>query len=58
MKKHLLMLAIASSCMIAGQASAMTKDEYNFDKENNESDYKVSKSKCDAMNDNAKVVFE
>ncbi|MBU1361027.1 MAG: hypothetical protein KKC79_13210 [Gammaproteobacteria bacterium] len=56
MKKHLLMLAIASSCFVAGQAGAMTKDEYKVAKEKIEADYKVDKTKCDTMKDNAKDV--
>jgi len=62
MKKHLLMLAIASSCLVATQAGAagaagtMTKDEYKVAKEKIEADYKVDKAQCDTMKDNAKDV--
>jgi len=57
MKKHLLMLAIASSCLLGAQASnAMTKDEYKVAKEKIEADYKVDKAQCDTMKDNAKDV--
>ncbi|GAA4355174.1 hypothetical protein GCM10023165_47050 [Variovorax defluvii] len=56
MKKHLLMLAIASSCLIAGQAGAMTKDEYKAAKDKIEANYKADKAKCDALKDNAKDV--
>ncbi|MDM0113214.1 hypothetical protein QTI66_13735 [Variovorax sp. J22R133] len=55
MKKHLLMLAVAT-CFVAGQASAMTKDEYDVAKTKIEADYKVDKAGCDAMKDNAKDV--
>lgn len=56
MKKHLLMLALASSCLIATHASALTKDEYKAGKDKIEADYKVDKAKCDALKDNAKDV--
>jgi hypothetical protein len=58
MKKHLLMLAIASSCLVATQAGAMSQDEYKVAKEKIEADYKVDKAKCDPMKDNAKDVCE
>ncbi|MDM0074193.1 hypothetical protein QTH90_07370 [Variovorax sp. J2P1-59] len=58
MKKHLLMIAIASTCLIAGQASAMTSDEYKVAKEKIEADYKVDKAKCDTLKDNAKDVCD
>ena len=58
MKKHLLMLAIASTCLVAGQASAMTQDEYKVAKEKIEADYKVAKTQCDTLKDNAKDVCE
>ena len=56
MKKHLLMIAIASTCLVAGQASAMTQDEYKVAKEKVEADYKVDKKQCDTLKDNAKDV--
>ncbi|SEA47295.1 hypothetical protein [Variovorax sp. YR216] len=56
MKKHLLMIAIASTCLVAGQASAMTQDEYKVAKEKIEADYKVDKKQCDTLKDNAKDV--
>ena len=43
MKQHLILIAIASTCLIAGQAGAMTQDEY-----------KVAKEKCDALSGDAK----
>jgi hypothetical protein len=58
MKKHLLMLAIASTCFVAGQAGAMTKDEYKVAKEKIEADYKVDKTQCGTMKDNAKDICE
>ena len=56
MKKHLLVMALASTCFMATQASAMTKDEYKVAKEKVEADYKVAKAQCDTMKDNAKDV--
>jgi len=56
MKKHLLMLAIASSCLFATHAGAMTKEEYKAEKDKIEADYKVDKAKCDGMKDNAKDI--
>lgn len=56
MKKHLLMIAVASSCLIATHAGALTKDEYKSGKDKIESDYKVDKAKCDALKDNAKDI--
>jgi len=58
MKKHLLMLAIASGCFVAGQASAMTSDEYKVAKEKVEADYKVAMAQCKTMKDNAKDICE
>jgi hypothetical protein len=58
MKKHLLVLAIASSCFSMASANAMTKDEYNVAKEKISADYKVAKAKCDTLKDNAKDVCE
>lgn len=58
MKKHLIMLAIASSCFVATHASAMTDAEHKVAKEKVEADYKVGKAQCDAMKDNAKDVCE
>ena len=56
MKKHLLMLALASSCFVITQASAMTTDEYKIAKEKIEADYKVANTQCDTLKDNAKDV--
>jgi hypothetical protein len=61
MKKHLLVLAIASSCFAmtaANAADAMTKDQYKVAKEKISADYKVAKAKCDTLKDNAKDVCE
>jgi hypothetical protein len=58
MKKHLLMIAIASTCFVAAQANAMTKDEYKVAHEKIEADYKVAKTQCDTMKGNAKDVCQ
>jgi ElaB/YqjD/DUF883 family membrane-anchored ribosome-binding protein len=58
MKKHLLMLALASTCFMATHASAMTKDEYKAAKDKIEAEYKSAKAQCDAMKDNAKDVCQ
>ena len=58
MKKHLLMLAIASSCLFVTQANALTKDEYKAEKDKIQANYKLDKTKCDALKDNAKDVCE
>lgn len=56
MKKHLLMLAIASSCLVATHAGAMDKDVYKAGKDKIEAAYKADKASCDAMKDNAKDI--
>ena len=56
MKKHLIVLAIASTCFAMSSASAITKDEYNAAKQKVEADYKADKAQCDTMKDNAKDV--
>ena len=59
MKKHLLMLALASTCFVATQAGAqMNKDEHKVAKEKIEADYKVAKTQCDTLKDNAKDVCQ
>jgi hypothetical protein len=58
MKKHLLMMAIASTCFIGAHASAMTSDEYKAGKDKIEADYKAAKAQCGTLKDNAKDVCE
>ena len=61
MKKHLLILAAATTCFIAGTASAQTTlshDQYNVGKQKIEADYKVAMAQCKTMTDNAKDVCE
>ena len=58
MKKYLLMLAVASSCLLATQATALPKDEYKAEKDKIQANYKVDKTKCDALKDNAKDICD
>jgi hypothetical protein len=71
MKKHLLMLAAAATCFVAGQAGAQTAattttaattplshDQYNVGKEKVDADYKVAMAQCKTMKDNAKDICE
>lgn len=60
MKKHLLMLAIASSCsfVAVAQTAAMSSDQYKVAKEKIEADYKVADAQCKTLKDNAKDVCE
>ena len=56
MKTKLLMLTVALSCTFAGQAMAMTKDEYKTQKSQISADYKVAKDKCGSLKANAKDI--
>ena len=56
MKHKLLMLTIALSCTFAGNAMALTKDEYKAGKDRISADYKSSKQKCDDLKSNAKDI--
>ena len=58
MNKTLMALTIASSFFVAAQASAMTKDEYKVAHEQIEATYKVDKTKCDTLKDNANDVCD
>ena len=58
MKKHLLMLALASSCLVGTHAYAMTEGDYNVAKTKIEADYKVDKAKCDELKGNANDVCD
>lgn len=58
MKKHLLMMALASGLLVAAQANAMTREEYKAAQDRIEADYKMAKAQCDALKDNAKDVCE
>ncbi len=68
MKKLLMMFAIASSCLLAGQTGAQGTQpppaaavdpvdaEYKAARDKIAADYKAAKALCDAMKDNAKDV--
>lgn len=68
MKKPFLMLAMASACLVAGQAGAQVSSPpppgtldpadaaYLADRDKITAEYKAAKTHCDAMKDNAKDV--
>lgn len=70
MKKHLLMLAIASACMAslpaaaqvtapaAPAAMAQSNDQHRAQRDQIEADYKAAKAQCDTLQANAKDVCE
>ncbi|MES2911229.1 MAG: hypothetical protein V4718_07575 [Pseudomonadota bacterium] len=58
MKHKLLMLTVALSCTLAGNAMALTKDEYKSGKDRISADYKVNKQKCDGLKSNARDICE
>ncbi len=56
MKTKLLMLTVVMSCAFAGNAVAMTKEEYKTQKDRISADYKASWQNCNAMKANAKDI--
>lgn len=58
MKKHFLIVAIASSLFVAFGANAMTESEYDVAKTKVEAAYKVDKAKCDQLKGNANDVCD
>lgn len=56
MKTKLLMLTFAMSCAFAGNAMALTKEEYKTQKDQISADYKVNRDKCGALKATAKNV--
>lgn len=56
MKHKLLMLTLALSCTLAGNAMALTKEEYNAGKDRISADLKANKQKCDGLKANARDV--
>lgn len=58
MKKHLLMLTVAASCLAMSQAGAMTREEYKAAKDRIEADYKADKAQCGTLQANAKDVCQ
>jgi hypothetical protein len=57
MHKTLIAMAIAGACA-AAPAFAMTKDEYNSNKDQISQAYKLDKAKCDSLAGNAKDVCQ
>ncbi|WP_309679375.1 hypothetical protein [Polaromonas sp.] len=56
MNIKLLMLTAAVSCAFAGNAMAMTKDEYKAQKATVSADYKANRDKCGTLKANAKDI--
>jgi soluble P-type ATPase len=56
MKTKLLMLTAVMTCAFAGQAMAMTKEEYKAQGDRISADYKASRDKCASLKDNAKDI--
>ncbi|MBT9474528.1 hypothetical protein [Polaromonas sp.] len=56
MKIKLLALTFAVSCAFAGNAMALTKDEYKTQKDQISADYKVNRDKCATLKANAKDI--
>lgn len=56
MKTKLLMLTAVMSCAFAGQAMALTKEEYKAQGDRISADYKAGRDKCAALKDNAKDI--
>jgi hypothetical protein len=55
-KNTLTMLTLAVSCAFAGNAMALTKEEYKVQKDRVEADYKVNRDKCSSASGNAKDI--
>jgi hypothetical protein len=58
MKLKLIMLTLAVSCTFAGNAMALSKDEYKVQKERIEMEYKASHDKCASLSANAKDICQ
>lgn len=58
MKSKLIMLTLAVSCAFAGNAMALTKEEYRAQKDRVEADYKASREKCATLSANAKDICQ
>ncbi|WP_371327395.1 hypothetical protein [Polaromonas sp. A23] len=58
MKSKLIMLTFAISCAFAGNAMALTKEEYKAQKDRVEADYKGSREKCATLSANAKDICQ
>ena len=58
MKTKLAILTLAVSCAFAGNAMALTQEEYKVQKDRVEADYKVGKEKCASLSANAKDICQ
>ena len=58
MKLKLAMLTLVISCAAAGNAVAVTKEEYKVQKNRIEADYKAGRDKCSALKANAKDICQ
>jgi hypothetical protein len=56
MKTQIMMLTAVLSCAFAGQAMALTKEEYKAQDDRISADYKVAREKCNALKANAKDI--
>ena len=56
MKTAIALMTLTVSCVCAGNALALTKDEYKTQKDRIEGDYKVSRDKCASLKANAKDI--
>jgi hypothetical protein len=56
MKTRLAMLTVVISCAFAGNALALTKEEYKTQKDRISAAYKASRDKCGSLKDNAKDI--
>lgn len=56
MKTQLVMLTAVMSCAFAGQAMALTKEEYKAQDDRISADYKAAREKCNTLKANAKDI--
>ncbi|HSV52827.1 MAG TPA: hypothetical protein VLJ57_11955 [Burkholderiaceae bacterium] len=56
MRQKLIMLAVVAACAWTSGAMALTKDEFNTQKDRIEADYKAAKEKCKDLKANAKDI--
>jgi hypothetical protein len=56
MKTKLVMLTAVMSCAFAGQAMALTKEEYKAQDDRISADYKAAREKCNTLKANAKDI--
>lgn len=56
MKTKLVMLTAVLSCAFAGQAMALTKEEYKTQDDRISADYKAAREKCNTLKANAKDI--